>query len=316
MADSFVHSENSCVKKILVVGLTCIDIKNVVDHFPMEDEDMRTISQTWTPGGNAVNTSCVLAQHNNFQVDLLSGLSSRKEHAFILDELQKASVNIDLCAYHDFLLPTSTCILNLKTGSRTILCCRNDFPLLRLEDFFKVNINDYYWIHFEGRDFPDIGEMINIVINKRGASNKPVISGEMEKVKRMSDLDRYVLPTVDVLVVSKDIAHGKNYKSALETVEAISSNKGIEAKFIICPWGDKGAAGAQIVENEWKFYECNADTTQNVVDTLGAGDTFNAGVIISLMQGMNCLDSIQYACKLAGKKCGQIGFQSLVTTLS
>lgn len=48
-----------------------------------------------------------------------------------------------------------------------------------------------------------------------------------------------------------------------------------------------------------------------LVDTLGAGDTFNAGVIHKLMGGATVGEAIRFGCKLAGVKCGQEGFASL-----
>jgi ketohexokinase len=48
-----------------------------------------------------------------------------------------------------------------------------------------------------------------------------------------------------------------------------------------------------------------------VVDTLGAGDTFNAAIIDGLCRQQDLAVALRDACRLAGKKCGQIGFQGL-----
>ena len=48
-----------------------------------------------------------------------------------------------------------------------------------------------------------------------------------------------------------------------------------------------------------------------VVDTLGAGDTFNAGIISACMDGLDTEASLARACQLAGKKCGQSGCDGL-----
>ncbi|XP_060789805.1 ketohexokinase-like isoform X2 [Neoarius graeffei] len=48
-------------KKILCVGLVCLDIINVVDTFPEEDTDTRCVSQRWQRGGNASNSCTILS---------------------------------------------------------------------------------------------------------------------------------------------------------------------------------------------------------------------------------------------------------------
>ena len=46
---------------ILCVGLACLDIVNICDHYPKEDEDIRAKDQQWRMGGNAANSCSVLS---------------------------------------------------------------------------------------------------------------------------------------------------------------------------------------------------------------------------------------------------------------
>ena len=39
-------------KKVLCVGLTCLDIVTDVASYPIEDTDQRSIGQSWRRGGN------------------------------------------------------------------------------------------------------------------------------------------------------------------------------------------------------------------------------------------------------------------------
>ena len=50
--------------RILCVGLLCIDIINVCNRYPREDEDIRAKDQKWRKGGNAANTCHVLRMLN------------------------------------------------------------------------------------------------------------------------------------------------------------------------------------------------------------------------------------------------------------
>lgn len=76
---------------------------------------------------------------------------------------------------------------------------------------------------------------------------------------------------------------------------------------IVCAWGDKGAAAGR---NE-DVITARASPPDQVVDTLGAGDTFNAAFIYSQMKKIDWKRGLQFACLIAGFKIGQKGFQEI-----
>ena len=77
---------------------------------------------------------------------------------------------------------------------------------------------------------------------------------------------------------------------------------------VTCTWGDRGAAAS---DQEGKVWSCPSILLPRVVDTLGAGDTFNAGMIHSLYRGCPTEQALKFACELAGAKCGMEGFEGL-----
>jgi ketohexokinase len=48
-----------------------------------------------------------------------------------------------------------------------------------------------------------------------------------------------------------------------------------------------------------------------LVNTVGAGDTFNASVVHQLVSGKPLKDAVTFACKVAGVKCGLDGYEDL-----
>ena len=54
-----------------------------------------------------------------------------------------------------------------------------------------------------------------------------------------------------------------------------------------------------------------AFSPHNVVDTLGAGDTFCAATIFGLSRGMSLQDCIFLGCQIAGAKVGMDGYAGL-----
>lgn len=52
------------------------------------------------------------------------------------------------------------------------------------------------------------------------------------------------------------------------------------------------------------------------MDTLGAGDTFNAAVIHKLLRNVSVGEAIVFGCRLAGIKCGRDGLYGLREALN
>jgi len=298
----------SSKKRVLVVGLTVLDIINYCERFPREDEDMRVVSQRWSSGGNATNTAKVLAQLN-VEVYLFSALSSLPEYMGVISELQSMGVDISFCPQLPKMLPCSSCIVSLESSTRTILHCPNNFPWTNVDDFLKIDLNTFDLIHFEGRGFPATGKMLEHAKTKQLESDcQFIISGEMESVRRMVDLDAYILPLVDVLFLSKGIAVGKGFHDAQDAAVNIANMPDIAAKYVICPWGEDGATACARVDSKVDTVSCKAFPPEKVLDTLGAGDTFIAGCLAAILTKRSLVNIISYGCEIAGKKCGIRGF--------
>ena len=80
-------------------------------------------------------------------------------------------------------------------------------------------------------------------------------------------------------------------------------------KNLTCTWGKKGAYA---LLNTGELIHQDTINIDNPIDTIGAGDTFNAGIINSRLNNMSWRESLKNACQLAAKKCQQMGFDSLI----
>ena len=76
---------------------------------------------------------------------------------------------------------------------------------------------------------------------------------------------------------------------------------------VVCAWGSEGAAAGQ---NDVVITQ-SAFPPDKVVDTLGAGDTFNAAFIYGQVKNWDLKKSLKFACVVAGRKIGQKGFRGL-----
>ncbi|XP_031551006.1 ketohexokinase-like [Actinia tenebrosa] len=296
-------------KSILLVGLVCLDIVSTCDEYPQEDQDKRALDQRWQRGGNAANQADVLAQLG-MKVEFLGSLSDGNGADFAINTLQTRGISIGNCVVHKgFGFPTSCVTLSLATGSRTIVHYRQrGFPDVSCEDFIRLDLGNYHWVHFEARrDFSEIHKMLDLVdaFNlSRQRSDRIRISIELEKKheKTLSLLHR-----ADIVIISKDVAEYLGYDTGSAAVKGLYG--GIKTGgILVCPWGALGADG---MDAHGEMVHSPAYPPHQLKDTLGAGDTFIAGVFRSLYNGCRLEDALKLGCKLAGYKCGIEGYDGL-----
>nr|XP_028581179.1 ketohexokinase-like isoform X5 [Podarcis muralis] len=112
----------------------------------------------------------------------------------------------------------------------------------------------------------------------------------------------------DVVFVSKDVAKARGFYSAAEAVKGLRRYLKPGAT-LVCAWAEEGA---DAMGPDGVLVHSDAFSPEVVVDTLGAGDTFNAAVILALSRGRPLAEAITYGCQVAGRKCGVHGYDGIV----
>ncbi|XP_067842481.1 ketohexokinase isoform X2 [Heptranchias perlo] len=294
-------------KQILCVGLVCLDIINVVDKFPIEDTDTRCLSQRWQRGGNASN-SCTVLSLLGAPCGFMGSLAPGRVSDFVYDDLRRYGIDVTNVIVHaESSFPASIIISNINSGSRTILHTNRNLPNVTSEDFRKIDLSQYKWIHWEGRNASEQVAMIQQVEQYNvtvPAEQRITISVEIEKTRE----ELYQLfGHGDVVFVSKDVARHFGFNSAAEAVKGLY-NRLRPGAYLICAWAEKGADAM----GPDGFFHSNAFPPEKLVDTLGAGDTFNAAVLFALYNGKSIQEALTFGCQIAGKKCGIQGYDGIV----
>jgi ketohexokinase len=282
-------------RRVLAVGGATLDVINSVNAYPREDDELRAIAQQQGRGGNATNTLVVLSQlgHQCSWAGMLGGDAASR---VVMDDLGRYGVDTQwVTVQSDGLTPTSYIISSQATGSRTIVHYR-DLPEYQFEAFSKIDLTQYDWIHFEGRDVMAVGAMLR---HARQAQLTATLSLEIEKPR--SGIEALV-PLADVVIFARAYAVSRGYNHAHALLEAI--RPGAQSAMLFITWGEEGA-WLQTAEGDPRHVP--ADPPKQVVDTLGAGDVFNAGVIDGLLSGKEPAAVLRDAVRLAGKKCGHRG---------
>ncbi|KAL2216218.1 Ribokinase-like protein [Thermoascus aurantiacus ATCC 26904] len=324
------------MRQIIAIGACYLDVILSVDHYPAEDEKLRAASLVRRRGGNCPNTLEVLQQliieskkKRQQQQKILAfpdlvliavlPAASSPASQFIRDSLAPA-VDLTHCIYREeFTEPASSYIIKSRmTGSRTIVNY-NELPELTAAEFGaaaeRLDLGDgsARWFHFEGR-IPDVNLRNIQHVRQRFPAAK--VSVEAEKPGRPGLQE--MAAEADVVFFSKSWAQNKGYTDPEEFLRA-QAPLTPKASLLCCTWGEGGAAALELPSQT--YTHCPAYKLRSgaeVVDSIGAGDTFIAGMLYALIcHGTDAADAwpldraVSFATELAGRKVEQEGFEGL-----
>lgn len=281
--------------RILGVGVAVLDIVNTVDGYPPEDAKVRAESQRVACGGNAANTLAVLSTLGH-RCALAATLADDADGRSLREDLAALGIDTSPCRVHaGGRTPVSYIVHNRRNGSRTIVHHR-ELPEYSDADFARLSLADYDWLHFEGRNVEETARMLE----RARAADVTRISLEVEK-PRAGIETLFAVPAL--LLFGRDYVESRAREETPQDFLRAAHAR-YPDKQIVCAWGD---AGAYAIGPTGELLHSPAWKPERLVDTLGAGDTFNAGLIDALLREDALEQALAGACRLAGEKCGVEG---------
>lgn len=182
----------------------------------------------------------------------------------------------------------------------------NELPEMTVDEFRSAVAGldlAQTWFHFEGR-IPDI--IHTCIQDLRARCPAVKINVEVEKPGRQGLIE--VAAEADVVFFSRTWAQSCGFEHCVPFLEAQRSRlPGVQAMFVT--WGDEPAAALDRASGEVVL--CRPSQVPQVLDTVGAGDTFIAGALydlISMDGDWNLKQTLDSATNLAGLKVQQEGF--------
>ncbi len=283
--------------RILGIGIATLDIINTVDGYPAEDSEVRATHQRICRGGNATNTLVVLSQLEH-RCAWAGVLSDEPEARLIRDDLARYEIDIQACrCLPHGKMPTSYILLNQRTGSRSIVHYR-DLPEYRFADFCNMDLSGVDWLHFEGRNVDETCRMLH-----HAHICAPAIPCSIEIEKSRPGIEQ-LFRHVDLLLLSCHYAQSMGFTQPHAFLQHV--RRQAPQADLICAWGDAGAYG---LTRAGDSLHSPAYSPATLVDIIGAGDTFNAGVIHARVSGWGWAEALRFGCEIAGKKCGVVGLE-------
>ena len=216
------------------------------------------------------------------------------------EALNKQNIGLQYVQRINGKTPQSQIWLSRQTGSRTIVHYR-DLPELSVEAFAAVPVEHYDWLHFEGRNVAQLPQMLAHA--RENVIDQP-ISLEIEKVREgLEDC----IALVDIVMFSQNYAQTCGFDDAKSFLQDRQQRHG--NVWMTCTWG---AQGAWAIDQLGDVFHAPAPVINQVVDSCGAGDAFNAGLIHALVTGNPLVEALHYAVDVASRKVQQQGFTALL----
>ena len=238
----------------LFVGLTTVDIFNIVDRHPLPNQKIVAQRQDVYAGGPAANAAVAFCAYDN-EADLFTGVGDHATAKLALEDLQYHRVNVlDYAASPDELPVLSTIIVDSSSGSRCVVYSSPSTRVLAPDQPYDQIVSDTQLILFDGFY---LEHAISIA---EAADDGPltVLDGGSWK-EGLEEL----LPYIDYAICSADFSP-PGCSSSDDLLDYLEDN-GIRAAAI--------SRGAEPIIYRFKGHQDQIPVPQvEAIDTLGAGD--------------------------------------------
>lgn len=304
---SYIPRGGGTVKKVCVIGSINVDLVTSVDDFPKPGETIIGNEFRIYPGGKGANQA-VAAGRLGADVEMIAKVGDDVFGNQMLDTLKANNVGVDNVMVQSGVSTGVACIQVAKSSQNSIVISyganaevaevyldmsrevieKSDIVMLQLEVPLKTVAWAVKYASESGKFIildPAPAQKLDDEILK----NIDIITPNETEIQTLTDVK--IRSEEDILTASRELLH-----------------RGVKA--VINKAGEKGA----YLITDSKFirfptYEVRA------VDTTAAGDSFNAGLAVSLAAGKTLEESIVFANIVAAISTTKFGAQSAMPTL-
>ncbi|WP_298525099.1 carbohydrate kinase family protein [uncultured Methanobrevibacter sp.] len=294
--------DNDLNAEIIGFGALNVDKLYSVENIASADEESFIKSETDTPGGSAANTIVGLARLG-CDTSIIGKIAEDEEGDLIEYHLAINGVYTNNLIYSE-TGSTGKCLGFVdKDGERCLYISPGVNDEIQIGEINPLNIMRCKIMHytsFVGDSFKTQIELLEKLSKETLLSFDP----GMLYVQKGFDELKPILDRTDILLINESELRllCNNSDSSLKELAITFLDMGIETVVV-----KQGSAGVYATNGS---EECQVDAYEcNVVDTTGAGDSFNSGFLYSFLKGFNLEKSCRIGNWVASKAIEGFGME-------
>ena len=287
---------------VLTVGDINADIVAVIPHYPEKGGEGLSEKGEMHGGGSAANTAIVVARFG-VGASLLARVGTDPLGEYVFRELEKAGVDLTLVQRDPTTLTGTMFVTVMPDGERTMLGHRGANVNLTSASVANIAWSDLRWVHVSGYALlkdPQRATALRVFEHAVKRTMTVSLDVGMYAACQAGDEVRNLLPQASVLFQNLEEARALTGKTQLVEASKALLKKGVGT--VVVKLGKDGCAVADGKESLRvpAFH-------LNVVDSTGAGDSFDAGFILGRQWGLSLRASALLGNALGGLACTVMG---------
>ncbi|MCG9660181.1 carbohydrate kinase family protein [Vibrio mediterranei] len=288
---------------VLAVGDANVDMTLKVDRLPKQDDKVLGIKIAEQIGGTVANSACVCG-YLGLKTATLARVADDKYGIKVLDEYVKYNVDLKF-VFQPKGYEQSTAIIMLDDSGEKSLIFVPSSGYEFNEELVVVAVASSRYLYTMPGNLEKFKELAKIAKN---SSTKVVVDIEPTIVNEDGDLD-IILTGADLVYFNKEGFKKATGQDASKDA-LMSMVESYQLDGVVVTLGKDGAIA--FVNGEYGSYP---GFNVPVVDTTGAGDTFNASFLYTQINKMPLSSGLEFACAAAAISVGSVGPKGNVPTL-
>ncbi|NIM93875.1 MAG: carbohydrate kinase [Anaerolineales bacterium] len=281
---------------VIGLGASTIDVINLVDHFP-DNEEVQEAQALVIDGGGPISTAIVTLSRLGAKVAMLDAVGDDWWGGQIIHIYEMESVCTDYVRIRGGSTSSiSTILVRRDDGARTIIHKPGTAPTLTLEEVSREVIASTRMLHLNGRHWDACIRAIKLA---REEGVKISFDGGAH---RFTERHRQLVPLTDICIVSRHYANQYTRISRPERAANALMAEGPDLVVIT-----DGAMGSWVLQRGEEVFHQSAFPVQEVVDTTGAGDVYHGVFLFGLLHAFDLSYTASLASAAAAWNCQHLG---------